>query len=1781
MLCVVFFFSGERPYPCDTCGFSFKTKSNLYKHCKSRAHTLKVGIETKKRKITFGSLNDTAVNEVEVTAETDDIEISDSETESAEEKDDNNELVGRQEQAPTHVLKQVAEFLGKAKDERPKIETEKSIKDAKLKKVGQKPILKTSFDSQNVSEKKIVVRSYSVPGQLPRVIQDQQSLPRLAPKAANSISQELGKTGDTVLVSGGQGTQPGQYILPSQFLSSSVIVPGSVLKNGNFKIQIPRVTPSASSKESKAPESSKSSETTEISSKEINSAANTNSVTNTEGFYNQIQMVTLPSPGADEEYINKALRDLEALSEKFKNATKEGIRLQTSIDTLPDKRVRVMIKTQEPAGRSTNQTAKSTKPTWSVSTSQPEKQTPTVKGLTVAELKERISQLISANEAIVESPKLEPLRPKFVKRALSRQDSDISKDSNKTVSQPKSLAEVKQVSFEAQELEQEFKDVIVSAETANKLDSSTKYGENVIVERIESDGETIIILSNKDEEERESNPNEVEEQSMLQVSYDSISSEPARQIVRTEISNQSSLEGIKISNTKQNPLSRNFEIVKSSVNNQNHQLSYPKLTSSSETLANKGQLYKPPIVKAHEQTSDNVLTPISAPFLPLSQPVMLQSLPSDLPQQQSSTPTLLPYPTTKLIISSQPDTHIKYPLFNKTVSVTSPPSTPSDTIPAHIPGQVGKLALKNMKLRSKSLSTSSPSSLTFSKPTMSLAVDTNTPKTPVTPQSQPLNILGQLQQGNIQHFLVRTDSVPLLLANPGLLQKEQSVVQTASTATVSTERPISNTHSQLAGSSQLATSLTSTNIQTGTAKPAARPSSLSTAASSARPFIALDPNLLKTKPVSQHINIMNSPAVTPVATIDPETNEIKIQINLQPVSSAFSAASDTQKISPHFDSVPVQRRPVISGNEPISSASTPLVITPVSSVRGQSKLSPPTFRFQSPVSSPVTPTRPRSYNKPVFRFSSSSLSSPSIIQSPQPMPVFRFQTSQKTKSGIETVTQITDPKILQELLTSGKLKLGSGVQTAGSSPQTSEVSQNDLESLQSQSSNSSQNPVESQQHSKLIYGPHKCNFCGIAFRKEGTLNLHLLYYCKQRKPTTLRPETSPSVDKEIIAKMFAQAGTRTGMKEEKGASTAEISTPQSDSSLVFENFEPSIWPKRKNKVRMVEISEGEAKLKKQTSVITTPSDYKKLIPALRRSKSEVTEKKNVSEAGTPKTRTAWEQKLKGQILRRKLKGKLLMKRSLSFDATTFLNKASENKTKILKTEIETKPIDYMKQEAVPPPKKVRTTESNEPTTYRVRKPILRRSESVPAIKRTNTKLEESDSIEKKDTQDELESTSETQAAAWQLTNVTVPVMYAPCLFPSGMVAKPIYQQNSRMRFFDGMGTPQPLVPTATLTPRPDLLGIDKIKKKFTFENSSVSSQHDLGNTQRVTDADKINKAAEVQTPRTPISAKSPSSLLSLTLLGHSYPTLRNFTHITFCCLNRLQPMYVCGGRNKKVSMYSNWCIAKHNPNPYGLNAKMLLSLYNSRYSSNPVWAVNCGAHPKSGVITHSSYWQFKQTQTNLSENETKVSGNVMSSQTTSQADTESVKDRLLTKPEVKSENKNKVVRIVQGGYKSSEPYIYVRGRGRGKYVCETCGIRCKKPSMLKKHIRTHTDLRPYSCNHCNFSFKTKGNLTKHMKSKAHQKKCIELGIVPVPVNIEDSQIDLSALAAQCSLSKNKEISPGADPNHEESMEDDEDEDDDVTAEDDEDLEDNETDVVEVETQSTVEPEPEISDVKTR
>ncbi|CAG5101751.1 Similar to Hivep1: Zinc finger protein 40 (Mus musculus) [Cotesia congregata] len=222
-------------------------------------------------------------------------------------------------------------------------------------------------------------------------------------------------------------------------------------------------------------------------------------------------------------------------------------------------------------------------------------------------------------------------------------------------------------------------------------------------------------------------------------------------------------------------------------------------------------------------------------------------------------------------------------------------------------------------------------------------------------------------------------------------------------------------------------------------------------------------------------------------------------------------------------------------------------------------------------------------------------------------------------------------------------------------------------------------------------------------------------------------------------------------------------------------------------------------------------------------------------------------------------------------------------------------------------------------------------------------------------------------------------------------------------------------------------------------------------------------------PETPRPRKSYGQLY---LNGHAYTYLglKCSTRVYYCTLNRPQPMYVT--QQHHLSMYSNWKIFND------LRPDRNLANYDSRNRSS---SYTIAWKKQELLLTHSSYKPVK----------------------------------LNSSPSPDSDSAQKMARrikIFDGGFESNEDYTYVRGRGRGRYVCEECGIRCKKPSMLKKHIRTHTDVRPYTCKYCSFSFKTKGNLTKHMKSKAHYKKCRELGIDPVPTTVCDENIDKEAIA---------------------------------------------------------------------
>ncbi|NXI51300.1 ZEP1 protein, partial [Chloroceryle aenea] len=258
-----------------------------------------------------------------------------------------------------------------------------------------------------------------------------------------------------------------------------------------------------------------------------------------------------------------------------------------------------------------------------------------------------------------------------------------------------------------------------------------------------------------------------------------------------------------------------------------------------------------------------------------------------------------------------------------------------------------------------------------------------------------------------------------------------------------------------------------------------------------------------------------------------------------------------------------------------------------------------------------------------------------------------------------------------------------------------------------------------------------------------------------------------------------------------------------------------------------------------------------------------------------------------------------------------------------------------------------------------------------------------------------------------------------------------------------------------------------------------------------------NKHVNSQGQANPVTTLATMNAGEMQML--SFPSLKTTTSFTWCYLLKRKPLHLLQN-DQKISAYSTWTVSPNNPNPLGLSTKVALSLLNSKQKvEKPLYTQARTTHPRSDVLVYSSKWKNSLTKRAL--NRKKMAATEFSNKENSESSTEHDKENSFTKTEPRR------VKIFDGGqvYKSNEDYVYVRGRGRGKYICEECGIRCKKPSMLKKHIRTHTDVRPYHCNYCNFSFKTKGNLTKHMKSKAHSKKCMDLGVSVGLIDDQDGE----------------------------------------------------------------------------
>ncbi|CAG2163324.1 unnamed protein product, partial [Oppiella nova] len=312
----------------------------------------------------------------------------------------------------------------------------------------------------------------------------------------------------------------------------------------------------------------------------------------------------------------------------------------------------------------------------------------------------------------------------------------------------------------------------------------------------------------------------------------------------------------------------------------------------------------------------------------------------------------------------------------------------------------------------------------------------------------------------------------------------------------------------------------------------------------------------------------------------------------------------------------------------------------------------------------------------------------------------------------------------------------------------------------------------------------------------------------------------------------------------------------------------------------------------------------------------------------------------------------------------------------------------------------------------------------------------------------------------------------------------------------------------------------------------------------------------------PDTPRSNKTCVETYMSGHAYSRIGHKVkpRPVYCTIYKTQPMFVQQETDPHLSMYSNWTTSPLTTDDVMNLATppVVLGLYDSRDKHRVDSMVMTSPSKTELNSTHSSYWRFRRSddeKENLKDVIARLREDVgESAEQVYRKLSEEVSASSAYSGDTDSDGgangdagPPKRVRIFEGGFKSNEDYTYVRGRGRGKYVCEECGIRCKKPSMLKKHIRTHTDLRPYSCRHCAFAFKTKGNLTKHMKSKAHHKKCVEMGIIPVPITIDESQIDTDALAKQEML----EISCGNLPEDEDEDEDEGEWDEDEEEEDDE------------------------------
>ena len=1630
--------TGERPYPCDVCGFSFKTKSNLYKHCKSRAHVLKSNLEEKKQKLREQSGLGLGTSG--------DSDILDSENRSI--GDLNSLSTGgvkrvvvqetvQKEPAQRHVIQEVLKYLEKGKERRPnEVQTERQrAKLERLKSVQERTLAPDSPRKTAVK----MHRQFSLPilptTSRPHPVLLTPSTPMLA------LSSQIATP---------TGTQV-QYHTGSHVNIMPKLVLG--LRQGSENLE---------SVDERQP--------SEL-----------------------VEIVNLPDPDTDPVTATKALRDLEELSEKLSKYKKDGMKLSTSVRNLEDRRIQVRLElvdegSDKPAGQEFIPLVSSVlhkDMTLTEHLSTPVTANPLVKSALSSKLKERIQQIISDNEAIIDTPKLDPPRPKCLKRNLSRQDSDM-------VARPLDISD---------------------SPLAQLLPPESAGMQNIHGTITDSHGQIA------------SQPQRVK--SVIQLLDKS--NQPEQTIVIENPPHAMNFPGYQLTSTLQNatPASNPMASTAKSALNQ-------KLRACLEL-------------------------PLTTTYVPLPKnPVILAQL------NRANSATSVITPSGQSVIMS-PDakssTGIRTPIASASV-------TNQASVQVHTPGHMGKMALKNLQMRSKSLS----------------SLQAQTSQTPITPLTPGQAVLGAaMPVATVGASVIKAVSIAhVSAAKP--VQPTYAIVQ--QTPTVMTPSGMQNLLIQASpGSGQpqyilqmpahVSTPMAQMVVSSGSVPMMILPDATTVMTSQAvlqQPYIIQSPQtpqlsrstsvgFIQTpvmtpthiipdvlhgyQPVQiqqqgQQIILQSAAPVTPVASVAP------LRLASQPLKAATSAAIKPIEVRPGPSLKSVKDPRLGQGTDPkamkilSSIVSNTVNQTKLESTAGSKDLKEIKIEIKFPPKQPPTISAKQVVlpkQSSVQHSPSSVLSSPTIITLSSPSQGVRPKILQRQDSvsgspvsflppahaGVTQKPEVRKtptvafrfdspdvskvPNTFLKLQSSGNLALltsGQPITSLSSSFKpiikevywTQEVSSGGQANVDKVPNRSMLLPVQCQdlqensEHSPGETGlMMKCPYCGISFKKPATLELHMACYCKMKKQTGA--ENSPTVgsphniNKELVAKMFNQPALAAALDQQRVR--FGVKNVQEQSNITLVTLKSEVNPRLKDVV-----TEESSGLKQSRWKTLKPKMYGELI------------KKNL------------QSKLKGRILKRKLKGKLLMKRSLSCDASSIdkLKKQSTGSRDFSKSRL-VDPDLYKGPVPVKHPRLVRSIDDSVVDGIRIQRPVFTRSESVPEVRESDLPSTDGETEEMLDSPEEGIDTNKADDNAdvnnWQLKDVNVKVVTADCVVNRPEFVRPIYQQNFKMKAFAGMGTPLQFLPSATLTPRPDLMEIEKVRKMFTFDAKTlkliakpdsgrhVSGEKDSDQAAVVktgTDEDMVATDQSTSTKRPtnqPPTVKRVPLVRQFSLVGNTYPSMRSMTHLTFCTTDRLQPSYVKS--SKKISMYSNWKVAPQNPNPLGLATRAVLSLYNSRYTTNPVWVTNCGDDPRKSLITHSSYWKQKQG----SDGPEKVS----------------VSKELLKKKADKS--------VIKGGYKSSAAYVYVRGRGRGKYVCHTCGIRCKKPSMLKKHIRTHTDLRPYKCKQCKFCFKTKGNLTKHMKSKSHLKKCMDLGIYPVPMEVDDTHIDESALRAQCNLSKQAKI----------------------------------------------------------